>query len=355
MSTAPGTAVAVAQEGIDSQPVVPATPAVVADIAPEVEDLAAAVLAAEEEADRTRKAGVTTAPVVESPAAPATPAAGQPVTMVPLAALAKERTARQQLEKTNAQLEGAYHALKSVVDGRTSVAVANQAPEPTVEERLATLAKQRLDDAKLFDENKLTAVQLEEKRQALEAEERKLRDQNKPAPAAAVVQQTDDLALAQHSAQLVKDHPVLRLTSVDQLLPLQDLVYRQAEAAGETPPVGVMETTWLRERVAKLAEQFYPNLAEQAKALTVTAVPIATPATPAAPAPLSATAVARDAKLNLAAAHPADVSKLGSPASVVGQSDAEVEARLNAATEDEAIAILASMPALQAKLLGRTS
>lgn len=355
METAPGTAVAVASEAIAAEPAPGTPPVVIADEAPEVTELREAQ-AAEALAEAARKAGVTTAPVVEgtpatAPAA-AAPAAGQPVTMVPVGAVMKERTMRQEAERKLAIAEGAAHAYRTVAEGRTAAPVVEQPPAKSADERLAEITKARIDAAEQFDNNKLTAKQLEEKRVELEAQERAIRDEQRPKPvAAAPVVVQDDLALAQHATELVKNHPVLRLTTEAQLLPLQDLVYEQARAAGETPPTGVLETTWLRERVAKLAETIYPTLAAEAKKLVTTAAPVAA-AAPASVAPLSPIATARDAKLNLAAEHPADVSKLGSPASVAGQTDAEVEARLAVATEDEAIAILASMPALHARLLG---
>lgn len=350
MSTQP--AVEIAKEGIQQQPAAVAAPAPVVDEAPEVLELRDAELAARAEADAARDKGTTAAPVVEGAPAAAAPAAGvaAPEPMVPVSALYKERKQRQDAERKAAQLEGAAHAFRQMAEGRTAAPVAGT-PEPSIDEQIAAVARDRLQAAEDFDNNKLTARQLEEKRLELEKTERDLREK-KQAPVqqvAPVVQ--DDLALAQHATDLVKNHPVLRLTTEAQLLPLQDLVYAQAAANGETPPTGVLETTWLRERVATLAETIYPNLAAQAKAQFPTTTAPVVAASPAAPAPLSHQAVARDAKLNLAAAHPADISKVGSPASNVGQSEAEIEARMSSMTEDEAIALLDSMPTMKAKLL----
>lgn len=340
----------IVQDAIAQAPAAPvvdtaATPVV--ELAPEAQELKDAETAAALEASG-KPAETTAAPVVEAPAQTATPAA--PVQMVPMGALIKERSARQALDRKVAQLEGVAHAYKQMAE-RTTSEVVDATPQPTVEEQLAEISNKRIELATEFDNNKLTGAQWEKQRQELETQERKLREV-KPAAAAPVTQQVqDDLALAQHAQKLAATHPVLRLVSDAQLKPLVDVVYAQAEAAGEAVPTGVLETTWLREKIAALAEQAYPTLAQQAKEqFGVTTAPVVTAtAAPAAPT-LSPTAQARDAKITLAGTHPVDVSKIGSPASGVGQSDAEIEARLAVATEDEAIALIESMPAFKARM-----
>lgn len=314
--------------------------------ATELRDAEAAVLA-EADAEKARAAGTTTAALVEEPTAPAaTAAATQPEPMVPISALHKERKVRQALERENARLEGAAGAFKSVAEGRTTAPLAPAEPTKTPDELLAEIAKKRLDAADNFDQNKITGKAWEEEKMRLEAEERDIRDKSRPTVVTSTATQ-DDLAMERHATELVEKHPILRVVTEAQLAPLTEVAYAQAKAKGENVPTGAMETVWLRERVAKLAELTYPEMAEQAKGVVTTTAQVVT--STAAPA-LSPTAAARDAKLQLAANHPVDVSKLGSPAGNVGLSDTEFEARLNSATEDEAIALLDSNPAMKAKL-----
>lgn len=257
---------------------------------------------------------------------------------IPVKALTAERKARQEAERQAAYLQGQLEAMKAVMQPQEP-----KKAEPVVdpvEQRMTEIEAERVALAEQFDEGSLSAKQWEEQRRALEREERKLwseqqnQTQQNQAPTIA-----NDAVMENHLTQLEAKYPVLGKLTQEDLAPLKDLAYRQAAMSGKPIPQGAVGTMQLRERIAILASNAYGI------------PPVQQPA-PAAPKPpaLSPQAQARDAKMNMAATMPPDVSSMGAAGSGTGLSEAEFAARLEMATDDEQIALLEAHPNLVQKI-----
>jgi len=258
---------------------------------------------------------------------------------VPVSAVYKERKLRQAAEMRAAQLEGQVEVLSSMARPGEQPADAGRQAEPEQpDDPLEGLYAQQEALAEKFDKGEISAVEWKR-------EERKLSDsidQIKESRRNEDVVRNDQ-SLEEHVVQLVNKYPVLNKLTESQTQSLATLAYEEARAEGKPIRAGVEGTKQLRERIAKIATRLYGE----------------TPKTPESGQPpekaagLSDTAAARDAKLKLAETMPPDVSKMGSAASGVTPSDAEIMAKMDGMTDDEALAMLDSMPTVKARLHGQ--
>lgn len=259
---------------------------------------------------------------------------------VPVAAVYKERKARQAAELRAAELQGQVEVLAALVQkpgGEPEPDGAAGEPSQPADE-LTELYGQQEALAERFDKGEITAV--EWKRQERELNEHI--DQIKETRRNETAVRTDQ-TLQEHVVQLVRDYPVLNKLSESQTKALEGLAYEEAKAEGKPIRAGVEGTKQLRERIAKIATRLYgepPKPTESAK--------------PAEKAQgLSDAAAARDAKLKLAETMPPDVSKMGSAASGATPSEEELLTRMSGLTDDEALALLESVPTVKARIHGQ--
>lgn len=251
----------------------------------------------------------------------------------------QESEARRTAELEVARLRGENEALRAM-----AVKPADQpgtALTPT--EELASIRQQRLDLAQKFDNGEITAVEREKQSQQLEDRTSELRQAMvKPAPVR-VEDINDNPVVAEHSASLEKDYPVLVATRADGKPVLTDAIMQaliplaiaEADADGVKVRGGALATMNLRTYVAKVATRVYGHVKPPEK-----------------PPTLSAGAKALEVKLEAADNAPPDVSKVGAVGKAGDITEAEAESRMNSMNEDERLAFMASMPGLRKKLLG---
>lgn len=270
---------------------------------------------------------------------------GQPKT-VPVSVVKKLRTDLSRSRHREAQLEGANATLQVML--RNGVKLPEGSPEgqpaaeSTPQDRLTAIKAEKSGLSEKFDTGEITAKQWETERQKLEEQEWDIRESMRtPAQQAPA----KDLGLEEHAVSLEKQYPILLDLSEAQLEPLKVIAYAQAERDGKPIQVGPLGTKDLRERMAKLAQANYG---------TGTPAPATTSRTtePATPAGLSNTGKARAAKTELAENLPPDAGRLGSAAPAGGVSEADLEAQLDGATEEEQIALLERHPGLVRKVMG---
>lgn len=200
---------------------------------------------------------------------------------------------------------------------------------PTTEEQVAAIDEQIIALAQQYDDGKISTADWKKQELALTDQRNALRIQPVAAPAA------NDTVMEQHAETLATDYPILNILTVTQLEPFYGQAMAQAEAEGKPIANTNSGTMELRERMAKLATNHYmPLLTKKAAASQPTPGSSGAPATPAAPT-LSATAVAREAKLELAGNHPPNISNLGAGALGGDKSEAEILADLAAFGGDD--------------------
>lgn len=277
----------------------------------------------------------TPAPAAASPAAtpaPATPPS--PPRMVPAAALLAERRRAQEAERQAAELSGQVSVLQRLVPNAAPELAAPAAPAAPVD-RVAEIDTEIDALAERFDRGDITMLEYKRQERALQSEQADLRQQRE--------QQTTirtDTSLAEHGRQLAQQYPAVVALNDAQVAALTDMAYAEAALEGKPIGVGVEATKELRTRIAVLAQSKFGQPAQGA------------PASPAAPAPLSRNAQANALAIANATSAPPDVSRMGTATTAVTPPDAEVLAKLDQMTDDEANAYLNSMPGLRAKIRG---
>lgn len=302
-------------------------------------------------------------PEVSEPAAaqqPGTPAAegqsgGKAPATVPVAVARAERAARQKAEQEAAYWKGVADVLnhqKGGQAGQPGQTAADSTPELTPQERLDQIRQQRVAIADKYDNGEIKTREWEERRLALEDEERQVRESlSKPQAASAP---PVDLTLEERTRTLETDYPIITKLTAEDLQPLAAIAYREAAKEGKPIQPGALGTLELRTRVAQIATRVYGT---GASAPASNQQPVGTPsgsqpgksgAPAAAPAQHPASG-----KADLAASHPVDAGSLGSAAQAGGMSDAEVEAKLATMSLDEQADFLASMPALVQRVTGQ--
>lgn len=267
------------------------------------------------------------------------PGEAKPPVMVPVAALKGERDARQKAEQEAAYLRGVAETALLMANKPTA-GDQQQQDELTPQQRLDQIREQRLALADQFDTGEISARKFEENRLELEAKEREIRESAQPKAAPAAPAQ--DLILEERTSQLEKDYPVLQTLTQEDVEPLVAIAYREAAKEGKPIQPGSAGTLELRTRVAQIATRLHGTPA------AAPVKPNQSGSTPVVPA-----GVTVQQKADLAANHPVDAGSLGSAGSGAPISDAELESKLNAMSEDEQIAFLDSQPALMQRVMGR--
>lgn len=289
----------------------------------------------------------------------AAPAAKPPSTSALTRVLIKERERNKDLAAENAQLKGQNQVLTAISRDKLELSdaqlqaagLAAPAAEKTPTEKIADIDAQIADLAQQYDDATISAKDWKAKETALqnqkfELQTATLRQADQAAPAA-------DLGLEEHARDLETRYPTIATLTAEDLEPFAALAYRQAAREGKPIQDGTATGTRdLRERMAKLATDFYGG----AKAAPAAGAPASgQPAAGAKPA-LSADAQARGAKLDLAAGHPADISKQGSSAAAGAVTEEVALQQLNGFGGDEEAAIrwLDSNPTVKNRVLPAT-
>ena len=271
---------------------------------------------------------------------------------------------RKELGNTRATLlikEGENRALKALVDPAKAAAVTDGdavgEPAPSTEEALTAIEAEREALAAKVDAGQMTMVEYTKQVNALGRQERELvlaeAEALANAAAAANRAPTTDLALEESTNALIAEYPVLSKLTRAQLDPINALAYQQLELEGkpitsESPS----ETKRLRHRMADLAEQLYDAPAHDARKTKSVTAAAAVPAKPGAGnVRVLPTAEQRAAKLDLAAAMPPEVGKVGAGAPAGELTEEQIAAALSG-NEDQRIAFMESHPQLIAKVMG---
>ncbi len=272
------------------------------------------------------------------------------------------------LRKQNTDLKAAYlvkegenRALKSLVDPAKAAGVtdggepAGETPSPTDEAHTAIEAEREALAAKV-DGGTMSMVEYTKQVNVLARKERELvlaEAEAMAQAAAASVTPATDLALEESTNALIAEYPVLSKLTRAQLDPINALAYQQLELEGkpitsESPT----ETKRLRERMADLAEQLYDAPAHEVRKTKSATAAAAVPAKPGAGnVRVLPTAEQRAAKLDLAAAMPPEVGKVGAGAPAGELTEEQIAAALSG-NEDQRIAFMESHPQLIAKVMG---
>lgn len=272
------------------------------------------------------------APQEAAPAQPEAPQKGDP-----MAAVIALRHKTKQLEQQNLLLQGQVQALSAIAQGKSEPGQEME-PEPKAP-TLDSIRAQKKADAKAFDAGDISAEELEARRQALDDQEWELRTASirQPQPQA---QPATDLQLEQATAKLEADYPVLSILTADDIEPLAQLAYRQAARDGKPIQPGAVGTLELRTRIAKIAQQMYGGGTQGGTQ------------TPQAQTELSPQARAREAKLDMAARMPPDVSKMGSAATDVLTNESDILNRMEGMSEEEQWALMKTLPGSTRTALG---
>jgi len=328
-----------------------ATVAVVTAFAAEDDELARLETLEKEEREATEKANAEAAATAAAEAAAATGAkpdatgqqpangnvgtpqgAGKTRDPKDAAIIALNHRSRQ-LTNQVATLEGEVRVLRELAADK-GIKPANTVEEvqrpPTAEEQIASIDEQIIELAQKYDDGKISTAEWKTQELALLDQRSNLRE-----PQAAVA--ANDTVMEQHAETLANDYPILNILTVDQLQPFYGQAMAQAEAEGKPITSTNSGTMELRERMAKLATNHYmPLLTKQAAGQPKAGSSGAQgkPAAAATPS-LSAQAVAREAKLELAGNHPPNISTLGAGALGGEKSEAEIMADLQAFGGDD--------------------
>ena len=341
-------------------------------------------------ADAKAKADGTANITQSEPAAGAEPAAGTPAAAAPAktgqeaaataskntveSALIALRRANSALKMEKAALVGENTVLKTLVQPGGAAAPAGEpdpaaAAQPSIEDQFAAIDAEYTSIAAKVDNGELSMTDAEKQRQAIRVRERQLTDDRAVQIATeAAVQNSapvNDLGLQEHLNTLVEDYPVLKTLSKDELLPIEDLAYRNAEKTGNPIPQGPLGTKRLREAMAVIAERNYdPKAAEHAAARAARKTgaapgaggqPQALGGAQPGPVKTQPTAQQREAKLRDAGNMPPDIGDIGAGANGGEISEAQAEQIINSfRNEDELIRWLDLHPQFVEKTMGRS-
>lgn len=267
------------------------------------------------------------------PAEPTEGAPDKPAT-VPVAVARAERQARQKAEQDAAYWRGRAEAAHELAEEVQKPS--DERPTLTPQQRLEQIRQERIAIADDYDAGNIKTRDWEEKRLALEDEERQLREQMSPPRNASPAPQSD-LGLEERTQQLERDYPILTKVTAEELQPLVPIARQQAAREGRPIQAGAAGTLELRTRVAKLANTFY-GTGQQPPAL---------PEPPKAHPAESALAAAQ--------AHPVDIGQMGAAATAGQMSEAELESKLGSMGEAEQLEFLATQPALVQRVMQRAS
>lgn len=311
-----------------------------------VEDQLDRELREAEEAARVEAGQPATTPAAAAPAAPTPPTATPPeqpgqAKLVPLAVAQDERAKRQTAERGEAYWRGRAEALQQTSVAAPATAPAEPvAPQVTPQERLEAIKQERIALAGQYDDGLIRTKEWEERRIALETEQRQLWREIEPPPASAQpsVPIGEQIWEEQQTLRIEKEYPILGQLAQPDLEPLIQLAYREAVREGKPIERSTRGTIELRERVARLATKTYG--------------PGTAPASPTAPVPIGQHTNAGAALLS--ATHPVDVSSLGAGALAGGLTDEQAVARMSSMNETEQIAFLDSNPQIVQRAVGRT-
>lgn len=260
--------------------------------------------------------------------------------MVPIDALHAARKYAQEVQARALVLQGQNQAMAAMLhaaqQGQQHGATAPAAdPIAEIETEIGALAK-RFDDGEIsMAEFKSAELKLTRRLARAEAE----------AAIPAQVQQPqqpayEDLQLAMATEKLTQDYPVLVNLSAEDLAPFEQLAYQQAAREGQPIQPGALGTLHLRERIAKLATQFYGQQQPSTPSPQVQA--------PQPPAGLSPRAQALDQKLQMQASMPPDVSKLGNGGNAtLGNAETAMATINGLDTEDAKLAYIKANPHLR--------
>jgi hypothetical protein len=334
---------AVKPEGNEAQPAAAAAPVVVqpaAEVDAEAAELARleAAVKAEEDArnkgvqpGETKPAAAAAAPGAKPDATqtndlPAAKPHGDPKDRA-IIALRREahdnRRRADQLEGENRALRGVFTA--TLTPEQQERLTAEPPPPKTAEEEIAEVDAQILQLAQDYDDSKISTVEWKKQELVLNARKNDITRSAEP-----VVTQ-DDTTLQVHVVKLQDTYPILNVLSVEQLKPFEQQAYAQAQAEGKPIQPNNIGTIELRERMARLAQAHYDKVLKRETAQPGNTGNGGAPAKPQ----LSASAQAREAKLELAGNHPPDIAALGAGAPGGEISEAELLRQITALGGDD--------------------
>lgn len=305
-----------------------------------------------------------------APAAPAAAAGTQPAPAATGDTSGNNSTsAIIALRKNNRELRDAYMIEKGKNEALTALAKPGQQAEGeqqpaqenlTVDQQLDAIDTSYADIATRVDAGDLTDSEAEAERVALRRRERAL----VAAHAVEQVQQnnqqspSNDLALEEHVTAVVTSYPVLNKITAKQLAPFEALAYQQAEDEGKPITATAAGTKDLRTRMAALAEQVYDPVAytkrQAALAANGQGQGQGSQQSNAGARPAQPTVAQREAKLDMAATHPPDLSQVGSAAQA-GELTLEAgEAIVNSLKGDDLQKWMAANPSFVRKVMGNS-
>lgn len=315
------------------------------------------------------QAGNLGAPAAPAPASVAATAAKTSTNTVESALIALRKQNRE-LGQALLVEKGKAEAFRSMAqpgaqagagEGGSGAPAGKDAGQTTIEDELNALDAQELEIAEKLDRGALSEKEAVEQRIALRKQERELNAERARIENQAVASPQHDLAMEQSLTVLVNEYPILNKLNATQLAPFQALAFQQAEIEGKPIPKTTVGTVELRQRMARLAEQFYDPAAAQARAARVVASGSATAqpqgARPAAgqPATSTPTAAQRAAKLDLAASMPPDIGNFGAGATggeITVEAGEAILASMN--DVDARIRWMDQHPAFVSKVMGRS-
>ena len=294
---------------------------------------------------------------------PAKPAgAGEAPVMIPKARLDEALGQRDEKATEAAYWKGRADALAQgqpqPKEGQQQPGNQQQSQGPTPEARLTAIQTEQDALAAKYDNGEISYSDLTKQKRDLDNKEFAIREEIlavklKPAGDKPADQGADQLYLDTLTAQLETEHPWVQVfdqvgTDTDWKY-LRDRAVENLVSRGVDPTKGSLGRYELRKEVATLADQIGPSLiADRAKAKGI-AIPSATPSPGGQKTPPSKDALARAAKLGLAADAPPNVNQMGG--TVGDTSGLPTEARLESMSE-EAIGDLPD--AQRRRLLGIT-
>jgi len=249
----------------------------------------------------------------------------------PVPAIPKPR-----FDEVNSELAEARRKL-AYAEGRIAAMESKPSPDPSPQEPqqeqenpLAAINNQIRALARRFDDGEISAAELEEQRQVLDDQRQAIREQQllaKIQPPKAAPSLADEAFLQDRSRRIAEEHPYAEEIPDDKFQHLVRLATQELGENWQNMPSGAHKTLALREKVGELSDVFGPGWVGQLNK-------------PTAPQqqPLSPQAQARNAKLDVAARMPPDISNLtGTSPAGVPSGDA-----LETMSDEE---IIAAMPA----------
>lgn len=255
------------------------------------------------------------------------------------------RSMREQME----YLRGALDARKAVQPGQQPDEPAQPDPRQEIQSRIAA-AEQAVDEAAAaFDNGKMSMAEFKRLEREQNAAIRKAQDEldaldrPPPQPQEPGLSMTDEMALKEQAEYLHANHPYLDALSQEDALTLAEMARAEARRYGKPYGKGPREDARIREHVARLSDVYGPSWYPDFKPKTRSQQPEADPRRqqPRQPPGPSATATARERKLEMQERLPPDTSRLGTQ----GTSDQLTEARILQMDEDELAALPAALKA----------